>query len=198
MNITDMGFTPGRILESIVTTYNTDGSQNAAPIGIYPISETEIRLDVHEPSDTRENLLRTGACVVNIVFDPLLFLRCAILGSGKREKENEVAKEEATPAEKVNAPALKEANAWIEVKVQKSEEKQRSDMHGEMKYSRVICKVVSIAVNKKFPVAINRGVFAAIEAAVALSRGMPVDPRHIEIMERTLSPGEFAKIRELL
>ena len=198
MNITDMGFLPGRILESIVTTYNSDGSPNAAPIGIYPLSEDEIRMDVHEPTDTRTNLLRTGACVVNVIFDPHLFLKCAILGSGKGEAENEVAPSDVRPAENVDAPVLKEANAWIELKMQSSEEKTRHDEHGETEFSRIVCRVENTGVNKKYPIAINRGLFAAIETAVAKSRGMPVDPRHLEIMERTLTPEEYEKIKELL
>jgi hypothetical protein len=193
-----MGFTPGRIMEAIVTTYNEDGSPNAAPIGIYPLKDGEIQMDIHEPSDTRANILRAGSCVVNVVFDPLLFLKCAIFGSGRGEAENEIPPDEIIPAKNIEAPSIKEANAWIELKVQSTEEKTKRDMHGEMKYSRMIFSTEKIAVNKKFPVAINRGVFAAIETAVALSRGMKPDPRHIEIMERTLAPEEFAKIKELL
>lgn len=198
MNITDMGFLPGRILEAIVTTYNDDNSPNAAPIGIYPASGTEISMDVHEPSDTRTNLLRTGACVVNVVFDPLLFLRCAILGSGKGSAENEVAQSDVVPAKNVDAPALKEANAWIELKMQSHEKRTKKDMHGEIEFSHIVCKVENTGVNKEYPIAVNRGLFAAIEVAVAMSRGMEPDERHLEIMERTLAPDEYRKIKELL
>ncbi len=198
MNIAGMGFTPGRIMEAIVTTFNEDGSPNAAPIGICPLEDGKIQMDVHEPSDTRHNILRTGCCVVNIIFDPYLFLKCAILGSGKGEAENEITADEIVPAENIDAPALKEANAWIELKMLQSEEKTKTDMHGEMKLSRIIFSVEKIKVNKEYPVAINRGVFAAIETAVALSRGMEPDPRYVEIMERTLASEEFAKIKELL
>lgn len=198
MNIADMGFVPGRILESIVTTYNSDGSPNAAPIGIYPISDAEIQMDIHAPTDTLSNLLRTGGCVVNVVFDPFLFLKCAIFGSGKGEVENEVAQSDVQPAENVDAPVLKEANAWIELKMQSSTEKTKSDMHGEMEFSRIVCKVENTGVNKKYPVAINRGLFAAIEVAVAKSRGMEPQERHLEIMEKTLTQEEYKRIRELL
>jgi hypothetical protein len=116
-----MGFTPGRIIESIVTTYNTDGSPNAAPIGIYPISNNEIEMNIRTTTDTHSNLLRTGGCVVNVVFDPLLFLKCGLLGSGKGEAENEVASSDVTPADNVDAPVLKDANAWIEAKMQTHE-----------------------------------------------------------------------------
>jgi hypothetical protein len=193
-----MGFVEGRILEAIVTTYNTDKSPNAAPIGIYPVSESEIVMDVHKPTDTRSNMLRTGACVVNVVFDPLLFIKCAILGSGKGERENEVAQSDVIPAESVDAPSLKEANAWIELKMQSSEEKKRLDMDGEMEFSRVVCKVVNFNVGKKYPVAINRGLFAAIEVAIAVSRGREPDERYLEIMEKTLTPEEYKRIREFL
>lgn len=189
---------PGRIMEAIVTTYNTDKSPNAAPIGIYPVSKDEVKMDIHAPTDTRSNLLRTGACVVNVVFDPLLFLRCAILGSGKGEAENEIAGDETIPAENVDAPVLKEANAWIELAMQTHEEKTRRDARGEMEFSRVVCRVVNTTINKKYPIAVNRGLFAAIEVAVARSRGMEVQKRHLEIMERTLAPEEYEKIRRLL
>jgi hypothetical protein len=198
VNISDMGFLPGRILEAIVTTFNEDGSPNAAPIGIYPISGGEIKMEVHEPSDTRSNLLRTGACVINVIFDPLLFLKCAILGSGKGGEENEITADETIPAENVDAPILKDANAYLELKMQTSEEKTKKDEHGEMKFSRVVCRVVNTGVNKEYPVAVNRGLFAAIEVAVAMSRGMEPQKRHLEIMERTLSPEEYKKIMELL
>ena len=198
MNIANMGFIPGRIIESVVTTYNHDGSPNAAPIGIYPISESEIEMNIHTPTDTLTNIKRTGCCVVNVVFDPLLFLRCAMLGSGKGEAENEVANEDVTPAKNVYAPVIVEANAWIELKMKTMDEKKVSDMHGETEFSRIVCSVENTGVNKEYPIAINRGIFAAIEAAVAKSRGMEVAKRHIEIMERTLSPEEFKKIKELL
>jgi hypothetical protein len=198
VNITDMGFLPGRILEAIVTTYNEDGSPNAAPIGIYPLSDAEIQMDIHTPTDTRSNLLRTGACVVNVVFDPFLFIKCAILGSGKKEKENEISADETTPAENVDAPVLKDANAYLELEMQAHEEKTKKDEHGEMEFSRVVCRVVNFNVNKEYPIAVNRGLFAAIEVAVARSRGMEPDSRYVEIMERTLSPEEYKKIMELL
>lgn len=193
-----MGFTPGRIIESIVTTYNEDKSPNAAPIGIYPISNNEIEMNIHTTTDTLSNLLRTGGCVVNVVFDPLLFLKCALLGSGKGEAENEVAPSDVQPADNVDAPVLKDANAWIELKMQTHEEKIIKDRHGETEFSRVVCRVVNINVNKKYPIAINRGLFAAIEVAVAKSRGMEPQERHLEIMERTLAPEEYKKIMELL
>lgn len=193
-----MGFLPGRIMEAIVTTYNEDGSPNAAPIGIYPLSNDKIQMDIHAPTDTRSNLLRTGACVVNIVFDPFLFIKCAILGSGKGEAENEISGDEILPAGNVDAPFLKDVNAYIELEMQTHEEKIKEDMHGEMEFSQIVCTVKKITVSKEYPIAINRGLFAAIEVAVAKSRGMEPQKRHLEIMERTMTKEEYEKIRRLL
>jgi hypothetical protein len=198
LNISGLGFIPGRIVESIVTTYNSDGSPNAAPIGIYPISDVEIYMDIHTTADTYKNIMRTGACAVNVVFDPLLFLKCAIIGSGKGEAENEITGDEVLPAETIDAPILRDANAVLELTIKSSEEKTKHDMHGETEFSHVVCSVKNTTVNKKYPVAINRGLFAAIEVAVAKTRGMEPEKRHLEIMERTLSPEEFKKIKELL
>jgi hypothetical protein len=61
-----------------------------------------------------------------------------------------------------------------------------------------VCRVENTGVNKKYPIAINRGLFAAIEVAVAMSRGMEPQKRYLEIMERTLAPEEYKRIMELL
>jgi hypothetical protein len=193
-----MGFTPGRIVESIVTTYNTDGSPNAAPIGVHTQSDAEISMNIHATTDTLKNLMRAGGCVVNVVFDPYLFVKTCLVGSGKRESENEITTEDVIPANNVDAPVLKYANAWLEVEMLSHNEHTKKDRHGEMEFSKVLCKVVNFNINKKYPVAVNRGLFAAIETAIAVSRGRKPDERHLEIMEKTLTSKEYRRIRELL
>lgn len=198
MNIGELGFVEGRIVEAIVTTYNDDGSPNAAPIGVRTTSDSGISMNIHTTSDTFRNLVRTGSCAINVAFDAHLFVKTCLLGSGKGSAETELGADEIIPAENVEAPLIRGANAWIEAKLLSHTEHVRKDAHGDTEFSTVKCLVVQLTVNKEYPIAVNRGLFAAIEAAIAVSRGSEPDERHLEIMEKTLAPEEYRKIRDLL
>ncbi len=198
MNIKDLGFVEERIVEAIVTTYNTDDSPNAAPIGVHTASDSQISMNIHTTSDTFKNIVRTGGCVINVVFDPYIFIKTCLLGSGKGREENEVSRDEVSPAKNVNAPLLKDASAWIEAELQSHSEHMKSDRHMETEFSTVRCRVAGFTVNKEYPTAVNRGLFAAIELAIAVSRGKEPDERYLEIMEKTLTHEEYKKIREFL
>ena len=188
----------GRIVETVVTTYNPDDSPNAAPIGVHTISDTEISMNIHTTSDTFKNIVRTGGCVINVVFDPYLFIKTCLLGSGKAGTENEVSRTEVRPAKNVNAPLLRDANAWIEAELQSHNEHMRKACNKGTEFSTVNCRVVEFTVNKRYPIAVTRGLFAAIELAIAVSRGKKADERYLKIMEKTLTPEEYKKIMEIL
>lgn len=198
MNIGDLGFVKGRIVETIVTTCNSDGSPNAAPIGVRTISDSVIQMNIHTTSDTFKNIMQTGGCAINVVFDPYLFVKTCLWGSGKAGAENEVSGAEVRPAERINAPALKDANACIEAGLQSHSEHVRKDRHKETEFSTIECRVVGLTVNKAHPIAVTRGLFAAIEVAIAISRGRKPEERYLKIMEKTLTPDEYKKIMELL
>lgn len=198
MNIKDLGFVEERIVEAIVTTYNTGDSPNAAPIGVHTVSDSQISMNIHTTSDTFKNIVRMGGCVINVVFDPYLFVKTCLLGSGKGGDENEVSRDEISPAKNVNAPLLKDASAWLEAELQSHSEHARADHDKETEFSIVKCQVVEFKINKKYPVAVNRGLFAAIELAIAVSRGKEPDERYLKIMEKTLTPEEYKRIREFL
>lgn len=68
-----------RILEGIVTTFNSDGSVNIAPMG--PIVDAQMNVAVFRPyqtSTTYQNLKRTGVGVLHVTDDVLLFAKAAI------------------------------------------------------------------------------------------------------------------------
>lgn len=76
----------GRILEGIVTTFNTDGTINIAPMG--PLVNESLDTLVLRPfrtSTTCENLLRSREGVLHITDDVELFARAAI-GAGMHTK----------------------------------------------------------------------------------------------------------------
>ncbi|MFH1774012.1 MAG: DUF447 domain-containing protein [Methanobacteriota archaeon] len=198
MSLFDLGFRKGGIAECIVTTYNEDGSPNAAPMGVYALSEKEVIMKIHVESDTCSNLLRNKCCVINLIFDPYLFLKTALIGRAKGCKEPEVGKNEIKKAN-VNAPFLKDAHAFIEAKLKEHRKYVKKDEYKKSKFCAARCEVSRVVVNRRYPVAVNRGLFAAVELAIALSRERKEDLRRCtRIMRKSLSPEEYRKIKKLL
>ncbi len=198
MKISDLGFKKGNIAECIVTTYNEDGSANAAPMGVYTLSEAEVVMKIHAESDTFSNLLRNRGCVINIVFDPHLFLKTTLLGKAKGGREPEVRKNEVKRAS-VNAPFLKNAHAFIEAKLKEHREYVKKDEYKKSRVCTARCEVSRVVVNKRCPVAVNRGLFAAVELAIMLSRERREDvQRYMNVMRKSLNPREYKRIKELL
>lgn len=198
MKISDLGFKKGNIVECIVTTYNKDGSANAAPMGVYALSEAEVMMKIHAESDTYSNLLRNKECVINLVFDPHLFLKTALTGRAKGGSEPEVGENEAKKAS-TNAPFLKVAHAFIEARLKEHKEYVKKDEYKKSRVCAARCEVLRVVVNKRYPAAVNRGLFAAVELAIMLSRERKEDMQHcMKIMRKSLSYGEYKKIKELL
>lgn len=192
MKISDLGFKKGCIAECIVTTYNEDGSPNAAPMGVRASSEKELIMKIHVESDTCSNLLRSKGCVINVVFDPYLFLKTALVGRAKGGREPEVRKNEIKKAKSVDAPFLRVAHAFIEAKLKK-------DRYKKSRFCTARCEVSKVVVNKRYPVAVNRGLSAAVELAIALSRERKEDlQRYMKLMRKSLNSREYKKIKKLL
>lgn len=191
----DLGIVEGAIAECLVTTYNEDGSPNAAAIGITSKWENAVVMRLHTENDTYHNLMRNGGCAINIVHDPLLFLRAALAGSGKGGAEPEVRDDEVSECRRVKAPFIRSASAYIEARLHGHEEYVKEDRHGRSEVSRVECEVLGIKVNKRFPMAVNRGLNAAIELAIHLSRGEKEGlEEHLKIIERVLPKNEYDEI----
>jgi hypothetical protein len=93
---------------------------------------------------------------------------------------------------------LKEARAYLEAKLIDHKEYIEKDEYKTSEVSIARCEVSKVAV-RGGPVAVSRGLFAAIELAITLSRRKKGDTRrYLEIMEKTLSSEEYEKIKEFL
>jgi len=69
-----MGFKPNSIVEVILTTRNSDGTINAAPMGIKVIEDGLIEIKPFKTSKTYSNLKRRSEVCLNISQDPWLYL----------------------------------------------------------------------------------------------------------------------------
>ena len=194
-----LGFEKGRIIECVVTTYNKDRSPNAAPMGVYTASNNDFILNIHLGSDTHSNIIRNKGCVINLVYDPFIFLRTTIRGHGLGCSEPEVESYEVSNSKNVFAPILKEANAYIEVSLNSKNEYVKSDSYNDSKFSVMRFSTVNEVIIRKYPTGYNRGLGAAVELAIKLSRGQYENiQEHMNIMKRTMKKDEFEKINLLL
>ena len=179
------------ILEGIVTTQNTEGIINVAPMG--PIVDATMQTFVLRPfqtSTTYQNLKQTNVGVLHVT-DDVLLLACAAIG-----KLNDVP--ETQPAERINGVVLKTACRWYEFKV------TSLDDHEER--TRIECKVVHAGRLRDF-FGFNRAKHAVIEAAILATRVhlIPADEIRAEFerlsvpIEKTAGPQEreaFALLSE--
>lgn len=196
--ISSLGFTRGRLLETIVTTYNSDGSPNAAPIGVTASGEVMLAMKVHTDTDTYVNLLRRNGCVVNLVYDPYLFIRCALTGHGRGGAEPEVDPEEVAGAGSVDAPYLEKAAAYIEAILLEHKEYLKRDRYRESEASVILCRVERVTV-KGLPQGPNRGLNHAIELAIELTRGERDGvAHHMEVIRKAIPQEEYLRIEVLL
>jgi hypothetical protein len=138
------------ILETVTTTLNPDGSVNCAAMGVEWGEET-IVIKPYRSTRTLRNLQATGAAVVNLTDDILLFTQAA-LGDPHPP---------VRAAEAVDGAVLAEACSWREVRV------EEIDDSGQR--ARVLARVVARGTGREF-LGFNRACGAVLEASILASR----------------------------
>jgi len=160
IKITYLGFSQGVIVETIVSTYNSDGQANAAPMGVTINSPQQVVLRIYTSSLTYKNLQSNKTGVVNVVHDPDLFYKTAFK---EVNPSGTIPQDWFEKAKEIEAPKLRAADAYIEFTV--AEIKQIDPERAE-----VMCDVNHIKAAKIFPRAYCRALFATIEAIVHATR----------------------------
>jgi len=197
MDLKDFGLKKGYLHEAIITTFHLDGIPNAAPIGVYVEGSEKIVLNVHKKTDTYQNIKRARCCNVNIVHDPYMFLRCALLGSNMGSGEVELEGGGVCP--EIKAPYILDADSYIALELIRREEFVRKDSVGESEGERMIFKPVGGKLLKAPYSAPDRGLYAGIELAIGLSRGKKDEvERFLRIIEKSRPKKEYEKIKAFL
>ena len=73
IDLAKIGMEKGRQYETIITTKNENGTNNAAPIGVICAGENKIINRIFKGSHTLDNIIREKEFIVNITHDPELF-----------------------------------------------------------------------------------------------------------------------------
>lgn len=138
------------IIESIVTTLDTEGQMNCAPMGVEWDEET-ILIKPYKETTTYRNLTATGAAVVNLTDNVWIFANGAISKPVFPTR----------PAEVVTGVVLQDVCSWREVEVE--------DIDAEQARAVVTTRVVHRGVAREF-LGFNRARHAVLEAAILATR----------------------------
>jgi hypothetical protein len=161
-----MGGAASPIIETVVTTLNPDGSVNCGAMGV----EWDAKRIVIKPfpgTRTLRNLRATGAAVVNVTDDLLLFSQAA-LGDPHPPTR---------PAASVEGAVLDDACSWREVRVEAIDESAQR--------ARVSTVVVDGGTGREF-LGLNRARHAVLEASILASRVRLLDAAEIRAELRRL------------
>jgi len=137
----------GWIYETIATTFNKDKSSNSAPVGIYTKNFRTIVIELYKTSGTYRNIIRDKEFAVNFTDNISFFHKSAISKKGL----------EYAKSRKVNAPLLKDADGYLELKV--------IDIQDLGDRVRIESEIVDFKINKKIN-PVNRAKSLALEAVI--------------------------------
>ncbi len=163
IELADLGFSKGVIVETVVSTYSVSGKPNAAPMGAKMKNLKRIALKVYNSSSTYKNLQSKRCAVINITSDPEIFYYTAFKGANP---EGKVPQEWFEKAAIIDAPRLRTADARIEVAIASIEPIDAGT-------AEALCDVKLIRASANLPKAYCRAAFATIEAIIHATRVKP-------------------------
>ena len=172
-----IGFAKNGIVETIVSTFDKNRNPTAAPIGVSMVDENHITLSIFKTTKTYKNLEEKKCGAANITSDPIVFHRTVFKDVNS---EGKLPKEWFTQASKVDAPYLRNADAFIEFRVIKLTESSEK--------VKVLCRVHKIRIIRKNLIQVyHRAKSAVIESIIHATR--------IEVF---LAAGKNKKAKELI
>jgi hypothetical protein len=158
--LTDLGFLKGTIFETILSTFNPDGTADAAPMGVNMQNTQTISLNLYNSSQTSRNLKTNKCAVINLTGNIEVFYKTTFKEANPNGK---LPQEWFEKAEGVNAPKLRLADATVAVSVVGMEPVGAE----KTKFS---CNIERIDATKVYPQVYCRAMSATLEAILNASR----------------------------
>ncbi|MCL5878061.1 MAG: DUF447 family protein [Candidatus Bathyarchaeota archaeon] len=158
-DLTSLGFKRGIFSEAIITTYNPDGSANAAPMGLKLLDEQHLSISIFNSSSTCQNLKAKKSAAVNLTSDIEVFYKSTFKEANPK---GTVPVEWFVGAEAVEAPKLHNADAVVEVSV--------DNVASDGDRTSFSCKVQRLFAEKKFPQVYCRAMPLTLEAITHATR----------------------------
>jgi hypothetical protein len=158
--LSDLGFSKGIIVETLVSTYGANGKPNAAPMGVVMEDEQRIIINLFNSSTSCKNIKENKCAVVNLTGNIEVFYKTAFKDANP---DGELPKEWFKKASALNAPRLRLAEASIEVSV-----KELVPVGAEK--TLAIFLVNSIQATRKYPKVYCRAMSQTLEAIIHATR----------------------------
>ena len=152
-----IGMEKGRQYETIITTHDSEGVKNAAPIGVLYSGKDIILNRIFKGSHTLDNIVSQKEFIVNITHDPELFTRSLIGNLDESEFGNDESLKAADAYFKCEVISLKEAV------------KQSDPIKKKGEAIVIKSKVTDLIINRETS-AFNRGFGYVIESLTNFSR----------------------------
>jgi hypothetical protein len=183
-NLDDLRFFKDTIGETIVSTYDVDGQPDAAPMGVVIAGNERLRIRPYLSSLTYKNLQAKKCAVVNVTSNAELFYLTAFK---EANPDGKLSPDLFEKAEAVDAPRLREAEAFIEVLVAET---------GSFGAERAefLCDVQLVKASRELPKVYCRAQFATIEAIIHATRIKPFLKGNKQEQERAFRLLELIEI----
>ncbi len=175
VELTDLGFSKDMFSETIVSTYNPDGSINAAPMGLKMQDTKHLFMSIFNTSSTCRNLKFRKQAVVNLTSNIEIFYKSAFK---EANIDGKIPTQWFARADVVEAPKLSSSDGSIEVLIGSiSDDGERTEFS---------CKVKSLSAMKKYPQVYCRAMPLTLEAithATRVKAFMKVPKKQKEVSE---------------
>ena len=158
--LTDLGFSNGIIFETLLSTFNPDGTAHAAPMGATMVNNQTISLNLYNSSQTCRNLKTNKYAVINLTNNVEIFYRTTFKEANTNGK---LPQEWFEKKEAENAPYLHYADATVAIAVVEMEP-------AGAEKTRFSCKVKRIEAAKLYPQVYCRAEAATLEAILQATR----------------------------
>jgi hypothetical protein len=159
-DLAGLGFLGNSIVETIVSTYNSKGQPNAAPMGVKTEETKHMIIRPYTSTLTYTNLQLKRCAVINVTSNPELYYRTAFKNVNP---EGRIPLQWFEKGETVDAPRLRIAEAFVEVSVVNIK-------YLDPERAEVLCDVKLIKASSLLPKAYCRATFATIEAVIHATR----------------------------
>lgn len=159
MDLEDIGMQKGLLYETVVTTVDSNGKPNAAPIGIICKDNLEVVCYLHHGSTTVKNIKDTKSFVVNVLKDPMIFVE-STLGNLSIEKYEPHG----------DKFYIGSTDAFFVADVTSIKDVERKDQFGVSVTSVLRAEVSDITKFKHCVEPLNRAIYGIVEGLVYLTR----------------------------
>lgn len=178
------------IYEAIATTFNKNKKPNSAAVGFYTKDFRTVVIELYKTSKTCDNVLREKEFAINFTGNISLFYKSSISKKGLKYAK----------AKKINAPILKDADGYLELKSIGIE-----DLNDKV---RIESEVIDSKINKNI-ILINRAKSLALESIINATK-IPYIPdsdknflkkeiqKYKRVIKKTAPNSEYERITKYL